>query len=121
MIQQSVQVAFCGFLAYQLEPLLEILETHLADFDGECLPNLWMADVCEAIIRKEIGENDYRRLMTILDTEFAKGREAVRDLIGASFVEHLPIPSEGGSEFVKGFKALEVQYKLIFGAERGNS
>ena len=98
----ALTVAFVGCLVYTCPPLVELLQEHLDNQDGEVLPHLFIADL-ERWMEAEIVRNDAEpaELMTqILEFLEAAVRrdDEVAEVIHASFLEHLPRPGEPGAE-----------------------
>ena len=115
MTHPYVEMAFSGYLAYQFDSLLKIYKDSVTDWDGDFSPYLWMADVARSVVERRLEGSELARLMGILDRELNIGRSGAGNLIGVAFIENLPLPSAGGGRFVKGYEALEAQYKLVFG------
>ena len=94
---RAAEVAFVGALVYSHPWLTPILQEHIDDNDG-VLPHLLLADIerwAEAQL-KEHGPTDeqLRKVLTFLETEYAAGHSHVDELISVSFLELLPRPGE---------------------------
>ena len=93
-------VSFVGVLVRRCRFLLPVLSEHLEGHEGEVLPHPFMADVerwAESALQRGATE-DLADLMEQLEAEFNGLDEEVREVIAASFLEHLPSPGASGSE-----------------------
>lgn len=77
----------------EVEPLMQ---THLADQEGELLPYLFLADVARwAHATYASDPTTVGRVVDWLEQEFVSAEADEKDLIGLGFVEALPFPPEG--------------------------
>jgi len=96
----AATVSFVGALVRRNRALLSVLEEHLVDQEGEVLPHLFMADV-ERWVEVALHQGrrpDVERVLEQLEEEFNGPDDDVREVISASFLEHLPRPGSSGDE-----------------------
>lgn len=99
----AATVSFVGALVYRFPLLRPMLQEHLDDQEGEVLPHLFMADVerwleREVLNRPAQSQTEIAALLAFLEEAFVTGDEEIRNVISASFLEHLPRPGEPGSQ-----------------------
>lgn len=96
----AATVSFVGALVRRNRVLLHVLEEHLVDQEGEVLPHLFMADVerwAEAALQSG-QRGDVEQVLEQLELEFNGPDDDVREVISASFLEHLPRPGAPEAE-----------------------
>ena len=62
-----------------------VLAEHRAEFDGEVLPHLFMADVTRWLV----GTGPAAPVLAVLERHLADGHEEVQNVIALSFLENL--------------------------------
>ena len=93
-------MSFIGALVRRNRVLLPVLEEHLVDQEGEVLPHLIMADV-ERWARTALRQGKHQEVQQVLEhleEEFRGPDDDVREVISASFLEHLPRPGSPDAE-----------------------
>jgi hypothetical protein len=99
-------VAFVCALIWARDELTPLLQEHLDDQHGEILPHLLIADI-ERWSETQIehhpqGTPALRVVLDIIERALTlHAGSAVGGLILVSFIEHLPMPEEPGSELRK--------------------
>lgn len=96
----AATVSFVGALVRRNRALLNVLQEHLVDQEGEVLPHLFMADVerwAESSLQQGL-RLDVERVLEQLEEEFNGPDDEVREVISASFLEHLPRVGSSGDE-----------------------
>lgn len=93
------QVAFLGALAWRFPPLLEALDEHLCDNDGEILPHPLMSNYERWAERAlEADDPQLSDFLDFLEESYILRGDDVEELISVSFLEHLSRPGEPGSK-----------------------
>ena len=98
---------FIEKLAKEIPGGVPILEEHVKDF-GEMLPHVFMGELTRYVLNlhKASGGSDpniqdkLRQILDRLEEGFAHGDDAVKELIGVSFLENLT--GEEGRETLRG-------------------
>lgn len=92
-------VSFVGSLVRQNRSLMSVFEEHLKDQDGEVLPHLFMADVERwAEDALTTSPEAVKRVLVCIEDEYNGPDDDVREVIAASFLEHLPRPGNPCAE-----------------------
>ena len=102
-------------------PYLQSIYTDdLEDNNGELLPHLLMADICRwAVAERDSNALRVLQLLWWLEFQFETtqdGADPIDNVISASFIEHLPKPTEPGSDvaLLLGPK-MQARYERFFG------
>ena len=87
------EVDLCRRIAARFDELGGLLREH-EDFNREVLPYVFMGDVTRWYVEKW-RDNDpvTGAFANWLEGEFVRGDGGTKNVIGVSFVEHLPLPS----------------------------
>ncbi len=91
-------------LAAEYLDLRALLDEHMAEHRGEVLPHVFMGDVTRwvvSIAADSQRHNELRRILQLLENEFERGDEPVRELISVSFLENLPLGGKPRSDIVQ--------------------
>ena len=97
---------FVDQLVREIPGVEPILEEHMKDF-GEMLPHVFMGELTRYVlyIHKASGgvdsntQDELRQILDRLEEGFAHGNDAVKELIGVSFLENLT--GEAGRETLR--------------------
>ena len=95
------EMQFVKDIAEAIPDVRSILREHLEDQYGELLPHVFMGDLTRWVLRllASAGPRDQRLQAVLGLMERGWGSsDAVRELIGVSFLENLPRPGEAQSE-----------------------
>jgi len=99
----AATVAYVGHLVHSVPELMAVLQEHLDDHDGAVLPHLLIADIerwaeSEAASGRVDEGSALNRVLMLLEGGMTADYSEIRELISASFLEHIPRPEEPGSE-----------------------
>jgi hypothetical protein len=95
----TINVAVVCALVDAYRELLPVLETHLADNEGEVLSYLLLSDVVRWLVAHRESHPDLcRSVFSWLEDQYERGPDEVRNLIALGAVEMIPDPGEPGAE-----------------------
>ena len=87
------EIKLCHRMAMDFDELAEMLRDH-EEFHHEILPYLFVGDVMRWYVTKwRTGDPVANRFASWLEGEFVRGDHGTQNVIGVSFLEHLPSPS----------------------------
>ncbi|MBX9245517.1 hypothetical protein ICW40_11960 [Actinotalea ferrariae] len=91
-----------GALVYEYRELLPLLAEHLEANDGEVLPHLLIADIVVWMGHQvDTAPQLCSSMWQWLGSAYARGDDAIQNLIAASAVEALPMPGQPGARALR--------------------
>ncbi|MEU5658086.1 hypothetical protein ABZ802_21090 [Streptomyces sp. NPDC047737] len=83
----------------------DLYESHVFDENGTVLPHVFFWDVTQETVQSYLGADadapDWRRTLTFLEAQSARGVPGIDEVIDTSFLEYLPFPGEPGHAIVE--------------------